>query len=55
MDKVTVSAPNVMLECRATTVGGFPSETCYWTLRLNEGDELWWPMKGSEGPSGYPT
>ncbi len=52
MDKATASAPILIVECRTTRVGDIPSETCSWTLQLDDGKELFWPGAKAKEASG---
>ena len=52
MDKATASGPRVIVKCRTTWVGDIPSETCSWTLRLDDGKELYWPGAKAKESSG---
>lgn len=52
MDKATAPAPRVTVACRTTWAGDIPSETCYWTLRLDDGKELSWPWPKPKDSSG---
>lgn len=52
MEKATAAAPRVLVDCQTTWMGDIPSETCYWTLRLDDGRDLSWPWAKTKDSAG---